>query len=216
MTISFVTWSDLPTISDLPVRWITWFTSWPGRWNHVTSFMTGRRTRDWLTGDDVSIRVLGVMLAGNFTVHQTPLPTTRPGLQGRDWNTVDVSSERTHFRPLRSVKKHDLLRGGSEGHAIGWLDMTSEVAFFWDGRLADAFKAEKPGQVRSVDEIPGRSGVGSSSQPAVHSNQFPGHPLPLLPTQVPGPQGWDWEWLKMKFFYVNTRWGRLTTSLPVD
>ena len=49
----------------------------------------------------------------------------------------------------------------------------------------------KPGPVRSVDEIPGRSEVGSSSQPAVHSNQFPGHPLPLLPTQVPGPQGWD-------------------------
>ena len=85
----------------------------------MTSFVTGRRTRDWLTGDDVSIRVLGVMLAGNFTVHQTPLPTTRPGLQGRDWNTVDVSSERTHFRPLRSVKTRDLLRDGSEGHAIG-------------------------------------------------------------------------------------------------
>ena len=64
--------------------------------------------------------------------------------------------------------------------------MTSEVAFF----LAGAFKVEKPGPVRSVDEIPGRSEVDSSSQPAVHSNQFPGHPLPLLPTQVPGPQGW--------------------------
>ena len=39
--------------------------------------------------------------------------------------------------------------------------------------------AEKPGPVRS------------SSQPTVYSNQFPGHPLPLLPTQRPGPQGWD-------------------------
>ena len=37
---------------------------------------------------------------------------------------------------------------------IGWLDMTSEVAFFFAGRPADAFKAEKPGPVRSVDEIP--------------------------------------------------------------
>ena len=55
------------------------------------------------------------------------------------------------------------------------------------GRSADALKAEKPGPVHSVDEIPGRSEVGSSSQPAVHSNQFPGHPLPLLPTQLPGP-----------------------------
>ena len=40
------------------------------------------------------------------------------------------------------------------------------------GRSADALKAEKPGPVHSVDEIPGRSEVGSSSQPAVHSNQF--------------------------------------------
>ena len=55
------------------------------------------------------------------------------------------------------------------------------------GRPAVALKAEKPGPVHSVDEIPGRSEVGSSSQPAVHSNQFSGHPLPLLPTQVPGP-----------------------------
>ena len=47
------------------------------------------------------------------------------------------------------------------------------------GRSADALNAEKPGP------------VSSSSQPAVHSNQFPGHPLPLLPTQGPGPQGWD-------------------------
>ena len=64
--------------------------------------------------------------------------------------------------------------------------MTSEVAFFsWPaGRC---LKAEKPGPVHSEDDIPGRSEVGSSSQPAVHSNQFPGHPLPLLLTQVPGP-----------------------------
>ena len=54
------------------------------------------------------------------------------------------------------------------------------------GRPADASKAEKPGPVHSVDEIPCRSEDGSS-QPAVHSNQFPGHPLPLLPTQRPGP-----------------------------
>ena len=74
---------------------------------------------------------------------------------------------------------------------IGSLDMTSEVAFFLAGRSADALNTEKPGPVRSVDESPGRSEVGSSSQPAVHSNQFPGHPLPLLPTQGPGPQGWD-------------------------
>ena len=113
--------------------------------------------------------------------------------------TVDVSSERTLFRPPCSVKTRDLLRDWSEGHTIGWLDMTSEVAFFWAGRSADAFKAEKPGPVHSVDEIPGRSEGGSSSQPAVHSNQFPGHPPPLLPTQVPGPQGRDWEWSKMKF-----------------
>ena len=65
--------------------------------------------------------------------------------------------------------------------------MTSEVAFFFAGRPGDALNEEKPGPVRSVDDIPGRSKVGSSSQPAVHSNQFPGHPLPLLPTQVPGP-----------------------------
>ena len=43
------------------------------------------------------------------------------------------------------------------------------------GRSVDALKAEKLGPVHSVDEIPGRSEVGSSSQPAVHSNQFPGH-----------------------------------------
>ena len=58
--------------------------------------------------------------------------------------------------------------------------MTSEVAFFFAGRSADALQAEKSRPVHSVDEIPGRSEVGSSSQPAVHSNQFPGHPLPLL------------------------------------
>ena len=48
--------------------------------------------------------------------------------------------------------------------------MTSEVAFFLAGRSADALNAEKPGPVRSVDESPGRSEVGSSSQPAVHSS----------------------------------------------
>ena len=32
--------------------------------------------------------------------------------------------------------------------------MTSEVAFFCVSRSADALKAEKPGPVRSVDEIP--------------------------------------------------------------
>ena len=69
--------------------------------------------------------------------------------------------------------------------------MTSEVVFFCAGRSVDALKAEKSGPVRSIDESPGRSEVDSSSQPTVHSNQFPGHPLPLLPTQVPGPQGWD-------------------------
>ena len=63
--------------------------------------------------------------------------------------------------------------------------MTSEVAFFLAGQSADALKAEKPGPVLSVDEIPGRSEVGSSSQPAVHSNQFPGHPPPLLLTHCP-------------------------------
>ena len=31
--------------------------------------------------------------------------------------------------------------------------MTSEVAFFCAGRPADALKAEKPGPVRSVDEV---------------------------------------------------------------
>ena len=69
--------------------------------------------------------------------------------------------------------------------------MTSEVAVFLAVRSADALNAEKPGPMRSVDESPGRSEVGSSSQPAVHSNQFPDHPLPLLLTQGPGPQGWD-------------------------
>ena len=99
--------------------------------------------------------------------------------------------------------------------------MTSEVAFFFAGRPADAFKAGKPGPVRSVDEIPSffrdktselaihnphyrqqsrvcKGGTDitfycevGSSQPAVHSNQCPGHPLPLLPTHVPGLQGWD-------------------------
>ena len=51
------------------------------------------RTRDWLTGDDVSIRVLCVMLTSNFTVHKTPLPTTRPVCKAGTGVTVDVSSE---------------------------------------------------------------------------------------------------------------------------
>ena len=55
---------------------------------------------------------------------------------------------------------------------------------------------------------------GSSSQPAVHSNQFPGHPLSLLPTQVPGPQGWDWEWKGS--FYVEVGWRNLKNSPPAS
>ena len=35
--------------------------------------------------------------------------------------------------------------------------MMSEVAFFFAGRPAAALKAEKPGPVHSVDEIPGRT-----------------------------------------------------------
>ena len=88
-----------------------------------------------------------------FTVHKTPLLTTRPGLQSRDWSHSRREFWRTHFRPCWSVKTRDLLRDWSEGHAIGWLDMTSEVTFFWAGRSADALKAEKPGPVRSVDEV---------------------------------------------------------------
>ena len=49
-----------------------------------------RRTRDWLIGDDITGRVLYVILNRQLhsilTVYKTPLPTTRPGLQGRDWN----------------------------------------------------------------------------------------------------------------------------------
>ena len=71
------------------------------------------------------------------------------------------------------------------------------------GRLAVALKAEKPGPVHSVDKIPGRSEVGSSSQPAVHSNQFPGHPLPLLPTQCRVHKGGT-ESDKSSFYVVNT------------
>ena len=149
-------------------------------------------------------------LTGNFTVHKTPQPTIRSGLQSRDWNHIGVSSERTHFRPSWSVETHDLLREYSEGHAIGWLDRTSEVAFFeLAGRL-------KPGPVPSEDKVLVDAGLKSVAQPAVQSNQCPGHPLPLLPTQVPGPQGWDWEWWRWSSFYVNTRCGRLNTSLPVN
>ena len=58
-------------------------------WCHVTSLLVGR-TCDWLTGDDVSGSVLCVILNRQLnsvlTVHKTPLPTTRPGLQDRDWN----------------------------------------------------------------------------------------------------------------------------------
>ena len=56
---------------------------------HVTSLLVGR-TRDWLTGDDISGRVLCMILNWQLnsilTVHKTPLLTTRPGQQGRDWN----------------------------------------------------------------------------------------------------------------------------------
>ena len=69
--------------------------------------------------------------------------------------------------------------------------MTSEGAFFWAGRSAEALKTPKPGPVRSEDEVLVGAGLKSVAQPAVHSNQCPGHPLPLLPTQVPGPQRWD-------------------------
>ena len=45
-----------------------------------------------------------------------------------------------------------------------------------------------PSVVRSANAL---TKVVLLSQPAVHSNQCPGHPLPLLPTHVPGPQGSD-------------------------
>ena len=55
----------------------------------MTSLLVGR-TRDWLTGDDISGRILCVILNRQLdsilTVNKTPLPTTRPGLQGRNWN----------------------------------------------------------------------------------------------------------------------------------
>ena len=187
----------------------------PGRWKHVTCFVIGRkdtRLADWRWRQ--YSRSFVWCFAGKFTVHKPHYRQPGRVCKAGTGITVDVSSERTHFRPPWSVKARDLLRDWSEGHAIGWLDMTSEVAFFWAGRSADAFKAEKPGPVRSVDEIPGRSEVGSSSQPAVHSNQFPGHPLPLLPTHVPGPQGWDWEWKNS--FYVEVSWRNLKNSPPAS
>ena len=85
----------------------------------------------------------------------------------------------------------------SANHVTSFGEMTSLVTFFpfyhskreLTGRLM--LVAEKPGPVRSEDESPGRCRSEVGSQPAVHSNQCPGHPLPLLPTHVPGPQGWD-------------------------
>ena len=82
-----------------------------------------------------------------------------------------------------SVRTRDQLREDTRLADWIWRQRSRSLA----GRPAVALKAEKPGPVHSVDEIPGRSEVGSSSQPAVHSNQFPGRPLPLLPTHVPGP-----------------------------
>ena len=107
----------------------------------------------------------------NLTVHKTPLPTTRPGLQSRDWSHSRREFWRTHFRPCWSVKTRDLLRDWSEGHAIGWLDMTSEVAFFWAGRSVDALKAETGALCRCVDEFLS-SFRDKTSELAIHNPHY--------------------------------------------
>ena len=159
---------------------------WPASW------LFGR-TRDWLTGDDVSIRVLCEMPYRQLYSPQTPLPTTRLGLQSRNCKHSRREFWRMHFRPSWSVKTRDQLRELSERHAIGWLDMTSEVAFFPAGRLMLLKQRSLDQCTVKVKYCPDLKSV-LLTQPAVHSNQCPGHPQPLLLTQVPGPQGRDWEW----------------------
>ena len=103
----------------------------PGRWKHVTCFVIVRkdtRLADWRWRQ--YSRSLCDALPATLQSTKTPLPTTRPGLQSRDCSHSRREFWRTHFRPSWSVKRRDLLRDWSEGHAIGWLDMMSEVAFF--------------------------------------------------------------------------------------
>ena len=70
--------------------------TWPASW------LFGR-TRDWLTGDDVSIRVLCVMLYWQLYSAQNPTTDNRPGLQSRDCSHSRREFWRTHFRPSCSV-----------------------------------------------------------------------------------------------------------------
>ena len=94
---------------------------------------------------------------------------------------------------LAGRKKCHWLIGDDVSSRVLYVTLNRQLYSIPTGRSAGAFKAEKPGPVRSEDERPGRAGLKSVllPQPDVHSNQCSGHPLPLLPTHMPGPQGWD-------------------------
>ena len=126
---------------------------------------------------------------GNFTVHKTPLPTTRPGLQSRDCSHSRREFWRTHFRPSCSVNHVINFVTGRWEHvtsfvkARDWLtgyDVRGRVLLCWPAGWC--FKSREAWASALCRWSPGRSEVDSSFQPAVHSNQFPGHPPPLLPT----------------------------------
>ena len=46
------------------------------------------RTRDWRISGRVLLVIRNQQIYSILTVYKTPLPTTRPGLQGRDWNHI--------------------------------------------------------------------------------------------------------------------------------
>ena len=171
----------------------------PGRWKHVTCFVIGRKdTRladwRWRQYSRSLCDALPATLQYTKPHYRQPVRVCKAGTVV----TVDVSSEeRTSDHPGRwKHRPASWLVGRTRDWLTGY-GVRGRVLLSWP--VGWCFKSREAWASALCRWSPGRSEVDSSFQPAVHSNQFPGHPPPLLPTQVPGPQGRDWEWLKMKF-----------------
>ena len=100
----------------------------------MTSLLFGK-TRDWLIGDDISGCVLCVTLDRQlYSVLNCPQNLTTDNKAGSVKQgtgvTVDVNSEERSSDLPGRWKHVTSFVIWSEGHAIGWLEMTSVVAFF--------------------------------------------------------------------------------------
>ena len=99
---------------------------------HVTSLLVGRHAIGWLEliRCGVLLWYLNMQMRSILRIHKPHYRQRSRVCKAGTGITEDVSSEERTSEPPGRWKTRDLLRDCSEGHAIGWLEMTSVFTFF--------------------------------------------------------------------------------------